>query len=356
MDCGAEYCEPVTSNDSDQETRTDTSVSENNSLLTVESILSTLETSSGLSRFSTDDSQIVFDMEKGLQYGILKRNDTYFVAEWSSNENRVIAADLNKRRLEVYENKILMNAHDILGAIDLDANGRRWEGGLRNGKPFGYGVLFSEEGRKEYDGFMFDGMKICYGVEYCNDVDRVNYKGSYYFNSRFGNGILYNRNGGVDYSGLWWNDEPYSPHVEGRIIDDHTESTAIPNDSFNMSNSFSLNSFFHSLQRIVIGDSCFGMVRVFELDGLSELENVVIRNKSFTYAKTDDAIQYLGTRADGSYRIVNCPKLQSIKIGNNSFSDYCSFALQALPFLQSIDVGNYCFYNTLSFSLTGVIN
>ena len=37
----------------------------------------------------------------------------------------------------------------------------------------------------------------------------------------------------------------------------------------------------HSLKRIVIGDDCFGKVRVFELDGLDELESVEIGQRSF---------------------------------------------------------------------------
>ena len=108
------------------------------------------------------------------------------------------------------------------------------------------------------------------------------------------------------------------------------------------------------LKRIVIGDNCFGKVRVFELDGLSELESVVIGKECFTYAKEDDDIRN-SKRSDGSYRIVNCPKLKSIQIGYHSFEDYHSFELNNLPSLQSIDMGKYCFFWTPSLSLTGLI-
>ena len=102
------------------------------------------------------------------------------------------------------------------------------------------------------------------------------------------------------------------------------------------------------LKRIVIGNGCFGKVRVFELDGLSELESVVIGRDSFRIS--DDE------RSDGSYRIVNCPKLKSIQIDDGSFEDYHSFELNNLPSLQSIDMGGYCFYYAPSFSLTGLID
>ena len=103
--------------------------------------------------------------------------------------------------------------------------------------------------------------------------------------------------------------------------------------SFNITN----NS---NLKRIVIGESCYRRVREFELNGLSELESVVIGYESFRIS-------------GGSYRIVNCPKLKYIEIGYESFSDYHSFELNNLPSLQSIDMGNSCFWFAPSFSLTG---
>ena len=105
----------------------------------------------------------------------------------------------------------------------------------------------------------------------------------------------------------------------------------------------------------MIGNECFGKVRVFELNGLDELESVVIGKECFTYAKTYDDIQN-SKRTDGDYRIMNCPKLKSIQIGKYSFLDYHSFELNNLPSLQFIDIGWYCFYHAPSFSLTSVID
>ena len=102
------------------------------------------------------------------------------------------------------------------------------------------------------------------------------------------------------------------------------------------------------LKRIVIGDDCFGSVRVVELDGLFELESVVIGQNGFRISSSK--------RSDGSYRTVNCPKLKSIQIGEQSFYDYHSFELNTLPSLQSIEIGVRCFFWTPSFSLTGLID
>ena len=123
----------------------------------------------------------------------------------------------------------------------------------------------------------------------------------------------------------------------------------IPNECFNTSaiTSFHLSSI-GGLKSIVISDECFGSVRVFELDGLSELESVVIGKKSFRISGSE--------RSDGTCRIVNCAKVKSIQIGYQSFADYHSFELNNLPSLQSIAIGEYCFHYAPSFSLTGLFD
>ena len=87
---------------------------------------------------------------------------------------------------------------------------------------------------------------------------------------------------------------------------------------------------------------------MFELDGLCELESVVIGQWSYRIDRYE--------RSDGSYRIVNCPKLKSIQIGDKSFEDYHTFELNNLPSLQSIEIGDQCFNEAPSFSLIGLIN
>ena len=130
---------------------------------------------------------------------------------------------------------------------------------------------------------------------------------------------------------------------------DSSNTLIIPNGYFNENSIASFNISNNGvLKRIVIGDNCYGIVRVFDLDGLSELESVVIGQQSFKISSSE--------RSDGSYRIVNCPKLKSIQIGYQSFQDYHSFELNNLPSLQSIDIGWQCCRYAPSFSLTGLID
>lgn len=110
----------------------------------------------------------------------------------------------------------------------------------------------------------------------------------------------------------------------------------------------------YQLQHVSIGDDSLGGIRRFELAGLNELQTVTIGKRSFTYAKYSDTVTST-TKTDGVYRIINCPKLKSIQIGDYSFSDYHSFELNYLPSLRSISIGDDCFYWVPSISIIGFI-
>ena len=325
-------------------TTIDTRGNVNMSLLNAESIFPIPKSISSISQFTYDDALMVYDLESGLQYGVVKESGMYYYFKSSADENRVITADLKNRKLEVYENEILINETGTQAIVDLDTNGRRWEGGVNNGKPYGFGVIYDEEGRKEYEGFMINESKTGYGIEYYSDISRVKYDGCYNNNNRFGKGTLYDRNGVIEYEGIWKNDTPYSSQFDGETVDNHTESIVIPDKSLNKPESIILPSFLHSLKHIVIGDYCFEGVRLFELDGLRELNSIVTGEKSFR----------INHNCDNTCRLVNCPKLESIQIGDDSFSNYHSFELSNLPSLQTIRICRNCFYLAPLFSLTGV--
>ena len=95
-----------------------------------------------------------------------------------------------------------------------------------------------------------------------------------------------------------------------------------------------------SLRTLVLGRFSLRGVSNFELNGLENLETLVILKQSFM-------------DGNGRFGIMNCPKLKSIQIKEYSFRNYQSFELDNLPSLQSIEIGQYCFNDTVSFSLNG---
>ena len=109
-----------------------------------------------------------------------------------------------------------------------------------------------------------------------------------------------------------------------------------------------------SCRTISVNEDLFWTTRSFEAEGMKGLESIVIGNRCFSGAGPYPV--YYNYKTDGTCRIVNCPKLQSIQIGYQSFSDYHSFELSNLPSLQSISFGGYSFYWMPSLSLTSGID
>ena len=94
-------------------------------------------------------------------------------------------------------------------------------------------------------------------------------------------------------------------------------------------------SRFTLLESIEIGNHCFGSVKTFNIDGLNRLKTIKIGNNSFTQKRNSN-----GNDESKSFHILNCESLESIQIGEWSFSDYAGdFELKNLPQLQSIQIG-----------------
>ena len=95
-------------------------------------------------------------------------------------------------------------------------------------------------------------------------------------------------------------------------------------------------SQFTLVESIEIGNECFASVQTFKIDGLNRLKTIKIGNKSFTQHKTSSN----GNDLSKSFHILNCESLESIQIGEYSFSDFGGeFELNNLPLLQSIQIG-----------------
>ena len=95
-------------------------------------------------------------------------------------------------------------------------------------------------------------------------------------------------------------------------------------------------SQFKLVEFIVIGNDCFGSVETFQIDGLNRLKTIKIGNNSFTQSKNSN-----GNDKSKSFHILNCESLESIQIGDCSFSDFGGeFELKNLPQLQSIQIGS----------------
>ena len=115
---------------------------------------------------------------------------------------------------------------------------------------------------------------------------------------------------------------------------------------------------FINVESIVIGNYCFGSVQIFKINRLNRLKAIKIGNNSFTQVNQDEwkdswseAIKRCNKLK--SFHILNCESLESIQIGEFSFSDFGGeFELDNLPQLQSIQFGSIEMYSMSFFFCT----
>ena len=274
----------------------------------------------------------------GMKY-LTKKDNVYSHSEILKNGKiREIECDTEEKWMRIKErkqNKIEWNEIALDGLkhydiIDLSENGERWEGDSLNGDPFGYGSIYDSENREVYKGFMYNGMKVCYGIEYYEDIGLIKYEGEFYENKRHGCGILYDKKKEIVYDGEWCNDKPIT---ERKVkIKEKLKEELI----------------HYGLEELVIGNGCESYLMHFRLIGFEHLKKCVIENNSLTNIRV--------------FEIANCNELNELIIGENSCSDICattaygSFSIHSCEKLTRIDCMNNSFkYTTGSCSIYGII-
>ena len=93
-------------------------------------------------------------------------------------------------------------------------------------------------------------------------------------------------------------------------------------------------SKYPKLKSVTIGDESFMYVNEVIITGLNELESVVIGENSFTKNKN-----YNGNDPNRHFYLKNCPKLKSLMIGIESFSDYSVIEIENVDALEVIEIG-----------------
>ena len=120
-------------------------------------------------------------------------------------------------------------------------------------------------------------------------------------------------------------------------MDLSVDSISIPNRSCNdvLYKIFDFSQFT-LVESIEIGNECVQLVKAFDINGLNRLKTLRIGSNSFTIKNNK---RHMGFKSK-SFHILNCESLESIEIGEYSFSDFGGeFELKNLPQLQSIQIG-----------------
>ena len=292
---------------------------------------------------------------------VLKFNNGVFMNEgFVVNDEKVLKVFGNQHIGDISYNEEQQSTRVVEGIVDLD-HGSRFEGLVltdekegKMGIPFGYGEMYDDDGLLLYKGIMINWKRFGYGTSY-HDNGLIEYEGYWCDDNRFGSGKVYDRSGKLVKECFWVNGiESDTEEYEG----DGSKPLNIRMKQLKLTDNCVLVdwdvSLLLNLESIEIGNDCFESVETFKIDGLNRLKTIKIGNNSFTQSKNSN-----GNDKSKSFHILNCESLESIQIGENSFSDYAGeFELKNLPQLQSIQIGtvgrkSYNLHNS-SFVIRGI--
>ena len=271
---------------------------------------------------------------------VLKFNNGVFMNEgFVVNDQKVLKVFGNHQFGDISYNE--QQSIVVEGIVDLD-HGSRFEGLVlkdekegKMGIPFGYGEMYDDDGLLLYKGIMINWKRFGYGTSY-HDNGLKEYEGYWCDDNRFGSGKVYDRSGKLVKECFWVNGiESDTEEYEG----DGSKPLNIRMKQLKLTDNCVLVdwdvSLLLNLESIEIGNDCFESVETFKIDGLNRLKTIKIGNNSFTQKKNSN-----GNDKSKSFHILNCESLESIQIGEYSFSDFGGeFELKNLPQLQSIQIG-----------------
>lgn len=144
--------------------------------------------------------------------------------------------------------------------IDLSDKGWRWEGSSLNGQPFGFGCYYSPNSFKVYEGFLYEGKKVCFGKEFFKDSNCVEYYGCFFNGMRFGFCCMKDLKDNIVFEGHYYGGETLLSipnHCNDcEKITSFIQELTVGNYCYNDLSELLLEDYFN-LKSLVIGDYCF---------------------------------------------------------------------------------------------------
>ena len=234
---------------------------------------------------------------------------------------RVIECDIKEKWMKMKERRLdslewnSINEDEIERdkILDLNEKGEKWEGNTLFGNPFGFGCIYNSDNQLIYKGFIIGEMKVCFGSDYFDDVEVVNYEGDYYKNMRYGYGKLYNKKKELIYEGEWKDNKSLS------------ELSTLQVDS-----KLDENAFHFGLEEIIIGENVLEKIEFFRLIGFNHLKKVEVKTNCLVFMRLfciEDCNELVDVQLQGDdsyycnddsirlFRIRNCSQLIKIIIG-----------------------------------------
>ena len=289
--------------------------------------------------------------EYGRKYGICyfyNEDDTINrMSEWKKGEEKCVIKQFNGNQMVEYKNGTKRYEGEYANSMryNYERNGKGKEYS-KNGKTMIYQGIFVN-GKRNGRGTSYHNRKVKYDGEWINGITKRSYTiwnwlftiigliivaGLFIYNIVLGIAVIILLIIMFIHICLWKIRKTVHIAPDSQII-----KYKKPRCTFELSYNrvIPLFSRYSSVESIDIGDECFESVKTFKIDGLNRLRTIKIGINSFTQAKNSN-----GNDASKSFHILNCESLESIQIGEYSFSDFGGeFELKNLPKLQSIQIG-----------------
>ena len=224
------------------------------------------------------------------------------------------------------------------------------------------GILRDPTGTLEFDGYIQDDDIVSnqviyqgYMIGWERNIEGISrkdnkkvYNGSWCANKRCGYGIEYDEKEMILREGYWFDDEfiqsslylanPLNPTMNKWEVNNSLCSEVLG------------LSGFQALEEITFNSKSFETVGVVNITGLPKLGKIEFKANSFSM------FGYANPKR--SFRISDCPLLESIDIEKYCFTDYTHFELSNLDSLETLKIGyldsdSFNFYEA-SFSIQGI--
>lgn len=261
---------------------------------------------------------------------------------------------ITQKRLYLHGDEIdrsLIQSSPIMGDIMFE-NGSKWHGEVEYGMTMGYGELVDSRGSIAFVGQMFYNQRYGYGTSYKNGYKE--FEGEWSMDVRMGNGCEFDENGNIIREGVWIDNHYCNP------ILDLIEEPKVPVshyflEIFHIGDNL-LNdiididfSMFVLLTDLTIGKNSLKELSEMNLNSLNLLKRVIIGDDSLTLCikwqspstlppalrqqdlqgKTISMNENRIKKEMKKISFLNCQSLETIKLGNNTCSDFYSIIVES---------------------------
>lgn len=194
---------------------------------------------------------------------------------------------LIKNPEEIEYHSIDMSGYIEEDSIDLSDEGWRWEGSSLNGQPFGFGCYYTPDNYKAYEGFLYEGKKVCFGKEFHKNSNCIEYCGCYFNGMRFGFCCVKDLKDNTVFEGNYYGGETVLSipnHCNDcEKITSFVEDLTIGNYCYSDLSELSLVDYFN-LKSLVIGDYCFQRCSQLTIRQCNQLMNLSIGRSCSPYS------------------------------------------------------------------------